>query len=279
MDKLVKTQYIFLNSENRKTGTPYDFDIDFPNQYITCEDDELLCITLMNFNVYCSCYNVNDTNKSFTITRMSDNAVTNVTLPVGSYPYKLLYQTINLLAGSDVCSFNKIKNKFRFTFTESHTISFNDKSFELLGFSNNTHAGTVIESDEVLNPFNQLDNLCVHLSGVQPYRAYNLDIMVSSDVVVSDLICAIPFTTSPYDMLNWVNVGNQYQMYIHDKSIQSLNFKITDFKNEPLTYLPNFTMTLKVETYQTYDEDETLQTMKKILEYTKMNFLSKHLGV
>jgi hypothetical protein len=129
----------------------------------------------------------------------------------------------------------------------------------------------------VLNPFNQLDNLCVHLSGVQPYRAYNLDNMVSSDVVVSDLICAIPFTTSPYDMLNWVNVGNQYQMYTQDKSIQSLNFKITDFKNVLLTYLPNFTMTLKVETYKTYDEDESLQTLKNILEYTKMNFLSKHL--
>jgi hypothetical protein len=210
---------------------------------------------------------------------VSNNTTTNITLPTGNYPYKLLYQTINALAGSNICSFNKIKNKFRFTFDELHTISFIDNSYELLGFTNDTHAGTIIESDEVLNPFNQLDNVCVHLSGVQPYRAYNLDNMVGTDVVVSDLLCAIQFTSAPYDMLNWVNVSNQYQMYIHDKSIQRLNFKITDFKNELLTYLPNFNMTLKVETYQSYDEDEQLQTLKKILEYTKMNFLSKHLGV
>jgi hypothetical protein len=285
MNKLIKTQYIFLNSENRKTGTPYDFTIDFPNRYIECEDDEILCVTLMNFNVYCSWYNVNDTNKSFTITRVSNNTTTNITLPTGNYPFKLLYQTVNALAGSNICSFNKIKNKFRFTFDEPHTITFNDTSYELLGFtagsspSMTTQIGVgqaarwQIESDDFLNPFNELDNLCVHLSGVQPYRSYNLDNMIGTDVVVSNLLCPIPLTTAPYDMLNWVNVGNQYQMYIYDKSIQSLNFKLTDFKNEPLTYLPNFNMTLKVETFQTYDEDKRLITLKKILEYTKMNFL------
>jgi hypothetical protein len=183
----------------------------------------------------------------------------------------------------------KIKNKFRFTFDEPHNITFTDNSHELFGFTAGSSPCTTtqigvglaarwhIESDEVLNPFHQLDNICVHLSGVQPYRAYNLDNMISTDVVVSDLLCAIPFNVSPYDMLNWVNSGNQYQMYIHDKNIQSLNFKITDFKNEPLTYLPNYTMTIKVETFQSYDEDEILNTLKKLLEYTKMNFLSKHL--
>jgi hypothetical protein len=181
-----------------------------------------------------------------------------------------------MLAGSTVCSFNKIKNKFRFTFDEQHRLTFNDNSSELLGFTSGTYTGTIIESDEVVNPFHQLDNICVHLSGVQPYKAYNLDNMESSEVVVSDLLCAIPFNAPPYDMLNWVNTGNQYQMYVHDKSIQSLTFKITDFKNTPLKYLPNFTMTLEIETFQSYDEDEELQTLKKILEYTKMNFLSKH---
>jgi hypothetical protein len=220
---------------------------------------------------------VNDTNKSFTTTRVSDNTSQTITLPTGNYPYKLLYQTINLLVGSQVCSFNKIKNKFRFTFDEQYTLAFNDRSYELLGFSNEIHSGNVIESDKVLNPFGVLDNICIHLKGVQPYRAYNLDNMEGSEVVVSDLLCAIPFTSAPYDMYSWTNTGNQYQMYIYDQSLQSLGFKISDFRNEALTYLPNFTMTLKVETYQTYDEDESLQTLKKILEYTKMNFLSKHL--
>lgn len=219
---------------------------------------------------------MNDDNNSFTITRVRDNHTINITLPVGNYPYKLLYQTINLIAGGNICTFDKIKNKFRFTFDEPHSITFNDNSYKVLGFTNSNHTGTMLVSNEVMNPYNQLDNLCVHLTGVQPYRAYNLDNMVSTDIVVSNLLCAIPFNASPYDMLNWVNTGNQYQMYIHDKRIEHLRFRITDFKNAPLSFIPNFTMTLKVETYKTFDEDESLITLRKILEYTKMNFLSKH---
>ena len=277
MNNLIKTQYLFVKSENRKDGETYDFTINIPNRYIECEDDEILCITLLNFNVYCSWYNVNDNNNTFTLKRVSNNQSTTITLPHGNYPFKLLYQTINSLYGSNICTFNKVSNKFVFSFSEPYTLTFNDNSYQLLGFSNTSHTGTTITSDAVINPFSNLDNICVHLQGVQPFRAYNLDNMQGTDLVVSDLLCAIPFTTAPYDMFNYVNTNSEYKMFVYDKSLQNIRFVITDFNNNHLSNLPDFTMCLKVETFLYEEEDEQLHMLKKILEYTKLNYLSKHL--
>ena len=267
----MKTQYIFINSKNRTDGTTQDFRINFGNRQIECEDDELLCITLLNFNMFRSWYDVNDTNNKLTI------AGNQITLPHGNYPYKLLHQTINALYGSQVCSFNKARNTFKFSFNTPSTITFDNASYELFGFNNETYTGTTIESVNVLNPFNNIDSICLHINGVQPYRCYNLDNIEGDGMRVSDILCCMPFTTAPYDMFNYVNVNSEYKMFVFDKMIQELKFNITDFNNNPIT-LPDFTFTLKVETFLYQEEDEHLQTLKKLLEYTKMNFLSKRLN-
>lgn len=276
MNKLVKSQCIFIQSKNRTSGTTYNFDIDFRNQYISCEDDELMSITLLNFNMYCDWYVVNDTNNNFSIRKLSNNETINITIPTGNYPYKTLYQTINLLYGSKVCNFSKIQNKFFFTFSEPHQITFQDKSKEILGFTNNAYTGSVIMSDYVLNPTKLLDSICVSMNGVQPYKCYNLS-NNNGFIEISNMLCAIPFVSAPYDIFTYSNTGDNFKLFVFDKNIQKLSFRITDFDGNDLTYIPEFTMCLKVDTYIEQDEDEQLQVSKKILEYTKMNFLTKHL--
>jgi uncharacterized protein YxjI len=91
------------------------------------------------------------------------------------------------------------------------------------------------------------------------------------------MVCAIPFTSAPYDIFTFSNSGDNFKMFIYDKNIQKLNFKITDFDGNDLTYIPDYTMCLKIDTYIEQEEDEQLQISKKILEYTRMNFLTKHL--
>jgi hypothetical protein len=277
MDKLIKTQYIFVNSKNRSSGSNYNFTLNIPNRYIECEDDELLAITLLNFNMFWDWYAINDTNNSFSFRRISNNTVTVINLPSGNYTYKLLYQTINALFGSDVCVFNKLKNTMKFHFAEPYELSFNNQSYEVLGFNNSTYTGTLIESVSVLNPMAKIQNICVHIDGIQPYRCYNLHNLHGDTVEISNLLMAIPYTNPPFDVFSFSNQSSEFRMFINDKRIQTLNIRLTDFEGNDLTFIPECTMCFKLETYIQTDEDEVLQTLKKLLEYQRMSFLSKHL--
>lgn len=277
MDKLIKTQYMFINSKNRSSGTNYNFTINIPHRYIECEDDEILAITLLNFNMFWDWYAINETNNSFNLRRISNNTITVINLPYGNYTYKLLYQTINSLFGSDVCIFNKIKNRMKLHFAEPYELTFNNLSYEVLGFNDSIYTGNVIESVSVLNPMAKIQNICVHIDGVQPYRCFNLDNIKGENVEISNLLLAIPYTNPPFDVFSYSNQSCEFRMFIYDKRIQTLKIRFTDFEGNDLTFLPESTMSFKFETFIQTDEDEVLQTLKKLLEYQRMSFLSKHL--
>jgi hypothetical protein len=165
MERLTNTQTLFISSKNRNSGKTHDFSIEFPSRSVECEDDELLSITLLNFNMFASWYSVDENNNSFNIKRSSDQHTTTIELAHGNYPFKTLYQNINLIFGSNICNWDKVKNKLYFTFTDPHSISFNNKSYEVLGFNNETYTGTVIDGVYVLNPLLKMDTVCLNIYG------------------------------------------------------------------------------------------------------------------
>jgi hypothetical protein len=278
MNQLVKSQHLFFHSKHRNSGSVCKFDIDIPERYIECEDDELLSITLLNFSFYNDFYTITDECNSFVITKNSDLSYVSITIPNGNYPISTLCNTINSSFGSNIASWNKVKNKIVFSFNEDHTLTFVDKSYEVLGFDDYIYSGTIIESPFPLNPMSKLSNICFYLDGVIPYKAYNID-NISGDVRVSNLLMCIPFDASPYDMFNYTNNNSEFRLFIYDKRINRISVRLTDYNGNPLTFLPEFTFALKIETYIQKDEDELLQTNKQLLEYAKLNFLSKHMGV
>lgn len=278
MDKLVKTQHLFINSKNKSSGTNYNFTVNIPQRYVECEDDEVMAITLINLNMFWGWYAVNDTNNTFYLRRISNNTLTTITLPYGNYTYKQLVQTINTIFGSDVCVFNKIKNTMRFNFNELYELSFSSQSYEILGFNNDTYTGSTLESVNVLNPMSKIQNICVHIDGLQPYRCFNLDnINNDESIQISSLLGVIPYTNPPFDVFSYTNSNNEFRMFIYDKRIQSLNIRLTDFDGNELLFMPDCVMSFRIETFIQTDEDEVLQTLKKILEYSRMTLLSKHL--
>jgi hypothetical protein len=165
----------------------------------------------------------------------------------------------------------------KFHFAEPYELSFNNQSYEVLGFNNSTYTGTLIESVSVLNPMAKIQNICVHIDGIQPYRCYNLHNLHGDTVEISNLLMAIPYTNPPFDVFSFSNQSSEFRMFINDKRIQTLNIRLTDFEGNDLTFIPECTMCFKLETYIQTDEDEVLQTLKKLLEYQRMSFLSKHL--
>lgn len=277
MNKLVKQQFIFVQSQNRSHGSTCDFTVDIPNGLVSCEDDELMAITLLNFNFFHDFYIVNSDNDTFSITKMSNGFKKTITLPNGNYPYSTLFKTINTLYGANVCTWDMVKNKLIFTFEEPHTLSFDNASHQILGFVNADHTGTRLEGDYVLNHGASISNICIQLGEVQPYRCYNLDNMYTKEANVSSLLLAIPVDSVPFGLFSYSNNNSEFKLYVHDKRIQQLHFTMTDFNGNKLTMLPEFTMSLKVETFIEEDEDVQVQLLHKILEYTKLSFLSRNL--
>lgn len=274
MNNLIKTQYIHIQSKNRLNGQAYDFDIDFPNRYVECEEDELMSITLTNLSFFHDWYNITEANNAFTFLKVSNGSFVNVVLPTGNYPIKNLCETINALYGVKICYWNKIKNILYFSFAEPHTLSFVNASYEVLGFDNTTYTGTTISSVNVLNPMD-IKNLCVRVDGLMPHKCYNLD-NTGGAVRISNILCAIPYDCQPFDLFAWTNNNDEYKLYFSEKRVDRVSLRITDFDGNYLTFLPDYTASFKVETYRAEDEDEHLQILKRLLEINRMNLVSKH---
>ena len=276
MNNLVKSQYLHIQSKYRTNGETHSFDIEVPNRYIECEDDELMAITLVNFNFFQDWYNITTENNTFTLTKVSDSSAMMVVLPTGNYPIKTLVSTINTIWGSKICSWNKVKNLLYFTFDEPYTLTFDNASYEVLGFENTAYTGSVFSSVNVLNPMAHLQNIVVRINGLMPYKCYNLE-NTGNNLTISNILMSIPFDNTPFDMFSYTNDNNEFRMYFHDKRVMRFTISLTDYEGNPLTFIPDWTATFKIETFMEEEEDEQLQVLKKMLEYTKMSFLSKHL--
>ena len=279
MNKFVKTQTVFFQSSKRHdtTSTPSTVDIDFSSDMIRCEDDEIMSIKIVSFSLYNSVYLLNETNKSFNLKRLSDNHTTTVNMRAGNYPYRTLAQYINMYMGFDVCAWDKVQNKFSFTFSEPFEITFNDESYKTLGFTNTAHSGISFISDNILNPTAHIQNLCVHLRGLTPYKCYNVD-NIDGQSKISDLLMVIPYNIVPFDVFTYTNHGNHFNMYFFEKSIQQLSLTITDMDGNIIDDLPEYVVTFEINTYIEEEENTTLQTLQKILEYTRLSFLSKYIN-
>ena len=272
MYELIKSQYLFIQSKNRARGTPYDFEINFPDGCISCETSEVMAITLMNFDMPFNWYMVNETNNTFVFTNQTTSVSTTISIAHGNYPYRKLADTINEGYSGVYCSYLSSQNKLSFSFTQPHSISFIGKSYQILGFnSTDAPSGLNIESTLQLKQGTQVTEICLSLLGLAPYRdAFNMD-TIGNSIQISNVLLAMPFSVNPFEMMSFRNLNNQNTMFFNNKKINSVRFTISDFDDNYLTYISDFTMTLKVETYAIDTMSEILnEKIESLLQINKL---------
>lgn len=249
--QLTKEQYVFIQSSNRATGDVYDFEVNIPDGMLACDQDEVMAVTLMNFDMPYTWYTVNASNNTFVFENTVKHQNTMISLPFGNYNYKKLADEINVMYPDVYCEYLRPQNKLRFTFSENHVLHFQGTSHAVLGFNNNdVPTGTVIESTQQLSTGNTITEICVKVWGLSPYReAFNID-TIAGNVQVSNILLAIPFSTTPFGMLSFVNLTNTNTMYVQNKKIGSIRFTITDFHDNILTFISEFSMTLQIRTFR-----------------------------
>lgn len=269
----VSDQYLYISSKNRHSGDPFDFDLVIDTGLISCKDDQQIRISLVKLSMHLTINQLNSNNNSITFTNKITNQVTNVTVPQGNFNvYDLALYVKSAYSAISAVTFNKSTNHFTFTFSQSHQITFTNASNVLFGFTSSTSTiGTTIESDAPAQP-NSINDMILGVYGVSPI-SHNLDNLASKQMRLSRTIGMMSIEDIPFGVLRYENINGEFAVAISERDIKKLRFVMTDINGNPLSYcnMPDYTMIIKVSIRS--KGDETLETLKELKEFSRLQFL------
>jgi hypothetical protein len=271
MNSRVKTQTLHINSR-MTSSTACQYDVTLPNLGVSCEQDEVMSISLQSFSCFFDTHLVSDATLTLNGTLIS--------IPPGSYSFKRLCKVVNDRFGSNVCSWVRERNTIAFTSRTGQSLTLDPGSAaDLLGFEPGVHVGVYIEGEYAMDPLKRLSNINVHIDGVTPYRCWNMD-DVNGYMDPSTVLCCIPFDAAPFSWYCYEPPDAQ-PLIVHEKQLTMLRLRFTDVTGKLLDgLLPHHTMVLRVDTHIATDESEqlaVLQELKTLSGLTRMQLLSKHL--
>lgn len=269
VNQVRRSHTLYLTSRTREFfETPESLHIEIPDNAIHLEDSvkQNIKISLLNFSFQCNWYEVNETNNSFTITIATTPY--NFNIEPGNYPFINLAQIISNAQNVIKCRYDNFKNKFIFTNTtnSSMTLTFNNNSYEILGFnpSENNIVGSVIVSSETISPrqntelYMRLNNLTMG-DGNMNMTNFNSRIL---DPCM--FLSIIPIQAEPFRMQHMNNtiLGEATGVFVANEKLNMLDIEIVDKFGAPATFISDWDCILKVEVIDVVDDN--LQQIKKI---------------
>jgi hypothetical protein len=273
----VRNQYLYINSENRMNGNPYDFEVVFKPNLIKATEGEIIKISLVQLSMPLTINQINNLNNRLQFTNTITNQTTTITIPAGNYNvYDLASYVKNAYGSITSLTFDKSTNHFIFVFSQAHIITFVDDCNVLFGFSSKiTSTSTTIESDKPARP-NTINELILSVFDVSP-TSHNLDNFASKEMRLTNMIGFIPADDIPFGVLRYENINGEFAVSLGEKEIKKLRFTMKDIKDRLLDYcnFPDYVMLIKISYNQS--SDETLQVMKDLRDYSRLSFVSNHL--
>ncbi|WP_300079778.1 hypothetical protein [Giesbergeria sp.] len=261
---LVKSQTLYLHS-GLSNGHSLQANV---NGLIRCKTDEIMRVSLASLNAFNSFMQINDNNNiiykyggahevphvGFRYTPPSDIATkaTPYILPKGNYQMTELAKLVGDVAGLSV-SYGVNTNKMTITSGGPVALYFHGTLAVIMGFSSNYQpAASTHYSDDACMPHAQNDIIC-NLDGVSPHEGSPpIDNMNLSDACdVGQVIAIIP-VGAVFQRSIWYNSSAEFNsFFIAEKSVNTLNIRLTDIVGRPLTWMNNSTtVSLLFETFQ-----------------------------
>lgn len=273
------TQYIFIQSKYRSHGTPYDYTVTIPDNIITSvnNDDEMLCLTIQSFSTYHSWYMVNDNYNTIKLKNNVSQVETTIHIENGNYSYKNLSRYINDIYEDGTVEYNPSTNRFEFTFSQSHTLYFLDKSYSILGFNvGEEPTGTSFTSTNVLKA-RQSDHICMNILDL--HQVYPNADNIGGVIKLSNMVMYLPIVSAPFDLITYENKNDEFSYYVRGNKLNKIHIRVTDLDGETLDYIPEHEFVLRVEVVKTSestnDVNKALADMNQTLQ---MILLSLNLG-
>lgn len=291
---VVKTQYLYLNSANRReSDSAHKFTVRIPSGMFLCDSPgQHFKLSVQDFSMVASWYYVNSTNNTFHAYYTSTLFKT-ITIPQGNYTFKALayatqtaIQAFQELAAVTV-TWDSIKNRLVFTFPSSSFgldfASVNNSAHDILGFDKAQYFGATLTG---LYPLKTTlsKNICIYIDNLTPDKDFTSVENTKSDVCVpSTSMMSIVNNFAPNDIINFVNpTGDLFALYVKEKGIEQVDFSVRDENAELMTYVTDWRASIKVETLQdddTYQQQvDSLNALSEMKEYLKYIFVGNHLG-
>lgn len=292
--RLIGEQYVFVSSANRmQGGAPWDYTITFADNQIACDPAaaaESLALSIASFTMHTDFYSINTANNAFAFANPSDGKYKPVTLTPGNYPFRILAREIaKQVPTMTSCEYKVAQNILAFSFQTPHTLLFPDASTAAAyGFTaqdvSAPPSGTEIISRTPLRP-RLTSELCLSLySGVTPSAsARNIDNVLQRDMKASPLLCTIPLSCPPFDVLHYTTPTGAFRLHVQEKRIKTLRFAFTDTAGNALRFMPDHSLVLRVERYDHSTPKDALDMasissqLSALIDLQRMLFLSAHL--
>lgn len=269
----IRSHRIYITSANHdpeETRSDMTFMFDSDNIFLDDPSKQRMKVSLATFGMTSTWTEINSTNNIVEFDH--GNTTTRITIPEGNYPFYDLAQYITQSQDAISCVWGQTSNTFSFTEAngDAITIHFINDAHEVLGFlpTDEGLTGTKITSTTPIVP-RQHTELYVRLgsatlsSDCLSFDNYNTN--MKNVIKASNILTVIPITSSPWQHMFYDNTlhGMESGVYITNEKLTMLHILITDKYGNPATFMPDWTMSLKVEVYNMEDTD--LEAMKSSL--------------
>lgn len=250
--KVKESKILFLDSRaghqlNHKSR------INFPTESFSAKGAELIRLTLLEFNMKRTFYNINSTNNKFFILNSADNSETAVTIPEGNYQTGAALATaIQSNSNISTCTYNTNTEKLTINIANtfgSGSYLFSKKikgttddydTHEILGGLPTTKTGT----SNIVNMFGQTSlaqtsrypiqlqtiNSIILKTDLNTNNFQNRLKLPDSDlasVVNSQIFASIPVPElSSEKVIKFIDSNNTFEMYLQTKHLNSITFDI-----------------------------------------------------
>lgn len=222
--------YLFLQSSNRHSGTPYDAQYVLQGGAAACIQGESITIGLRSVTMPFSWQQiVTGSNDSFLAYNVGSGAGVTITLEAGTYTFKQLAITLSLrmtaLCGQQVqVTWDAVDNKLNFAFaTQPMFLVFYSNLAGYMGFlQSDSPSGASFASNYPLKP-GSVDHLLLQINGVVPTK-FNLDNAENNQegCRLSSVLAVVPINASPYGIITFDDSFSSYTLDIRDTVIDRL---------------------------------------------------------
>ena len=262
----------FISSKYRgATDKTYDFVVDYPDEGISCKENEYIELNVVSFDMPNNMYNINSLNNTLQV-----NGV-NKYIPNGNYSVKT-FKTIllTLLPVGTTITYNDAQNTYTFTGTGTmKPITMGD----LVGLTNNLQVSINNLTTGLIN-LSAYSKVILRTQGITYYQS-NLENLTNTSALqlYSDVIFWKTKTDiEPFKMISYNNedAGNNFSLQLQDKMIFRLQLQLKNEKNEFITDAPDYTAVIQYNIYEKQDDviKITIVSLLKLLNDFYISFLT-----
>jgi len=249
-----KSYYLYVSSKNRnssETINNFKVNLKYP---ISCGKNEYMNVSVVNFSMLNTDYNLRSIYFKVDSVRLSDNQEITYTynIPDGNYSYQSLMDYLNtIMSGKINVAYVKERNSYKFKNIDSSNYDFYIIPFnanKILGLNDELN---LVDGDYHEGGYINLVNYShiIIKSNYLDYEDNTQDNLNNKEIGASSILFMIDKQDIlPFQLISYKNYdgGNNYNYNINNKQISNIDFQLYNELGEKLTNVSDYFLVLKI---------------------------------